>query len=105
MQPLPMVAPSCSLSDPELRDQLARYRVVGDGAEVLERSARRLAIALDESTPEQLVQRVLEVERECCPFFELSWDRPSRCLTISVSAVDREPALDAICDALGLAKT
>jgi hypothetical protein len=104
VEPLPIVAPSCSLSDLELRAQLARYRVIGDGAEVLEWSARRRAIRLARSVPEPVVERVVEVERQCCPFFGLSWDRASRRLTISVTARDQEPALDALAHALGLAQ-
>jgi hypothetical protein len=96
VESLPIVAPSCSLSEVELREQLARYRVVGDGAKVLEWSARRRAV------PEPLVERLVEVERQCCPLFELSWDSESRRLTISVSATEQEPALDAITYALGL---
>jgi hypothetical protein len=97
-----MAAPSCSLSEPEWRDQLARYGVIGDGAEVLEWSARRRAIRVARSIPGSSVERLVEVERACCPFFELSWDGASRCLVISVSAADDEPALDAVGSALGL---
>lgn len=105
MKPLPTVAPSCSLSDVELREQVARYRVVGAGAEVLDWTARSRAIRIARSVPDPLLKRVVEVERRCCPFFELSWDRPSRCLTISVLASDQEPALDALTYALGLTES
>jgi hypothetical protein len=104
MEPLRMAALSCSLSDPELREQLARYRVVGDSAEVLEWSAQRRLIRVTRSVPEPIVERLVEVERECCPFFQLSWDGPSRSLLISVSATDQAPALDAVSYALGLAQ-
>jgi hypothetical protein len=97
-----MVALSCSLSELELGEQLARYRVVGEGAEVLGWGRRRLAIRVAESVPESLVERLVEVERDCCPFFELSWDLWSRCLAISVSERDQEPALDAIGHVLGM---
>jgi hypothetical protein len=90
------------LSDPELREQLARYRAVGDGAEILEWTARRRAIRVAGSVPEPVVEKVVEVERQCCPFFELSWERAARRLTISVSASDQEPALDGLTYALGL---
>jgi hypothetical protein len=102
MKPLRMAASSCSLNDPELREQLARYRVVGESAEVLEWSARRRLIRVASSVPEPLIERLVEVERNCCPFFELSWDRESACLAISISATDQEPALDAVTYALGL---
>lgn len=102
MEQLPIAAPSCSLTDAELGEQVARYRAIGDGAKVLEWSDRRRSLHLAESVPERLVQRTLEIERECCPFYELLWDGASRRLTISVAASGQEPALDAICHALGL---
>lgn len=102
MEPLPIAAPACSLDDTELRGQLARYRLAADGAEVLEWTRRRRVIRVAASVPESLVERLVEVERACCPFFDLSWDARSRCLTIAVSARDHEPALDAIGHALGV---
>lgn len=99
-----MAAPSCSLSDMELREQLARYRAIGDSAEVLEWDDRHRVVRVARSVPESLVERLVEVEQACCPFFALSWDPGSRCLAISVSADDREPALDAIGHALGVAR-
>jgi len=83
---------------------LGRYRVVGDGAEVLEWTAQRRTVRLAKSVPESLIERVMQVERECCPFFVLSWDRASRRLTLSVTAIDQEPALDALTHALGVAQ-
>ena len=77
MEPLPIAAPSCALSDPELREQLRRYRVVGDGAEVLEWTARRRTIRVAQSVPEPVIERVMQVE---------------------------EPALDALTQALGVAQ-
>jgi len=100
--PLPVVPPSCSLDDAELREQLGRYRVVGDAAEVLEWDKRRRVIRVAASVPASLVERLVEVERACCPFFELSWEPHDRRLMVSVSDSEHEPALDAIGDALGV---
>jgi len=102
VKPLPTVPPSCSLNGLDLRDQVARYRIVGDDAEVVEWSARRRTIRVARSVPESVIERAVEIERTCCPCFELSWDRASRCLEISVTSTDQEPALDAIAYALGL---
>jgi hypothetical protein len=41
------------------------------------------------------------VERGCCPFFELAWDRASRRLKIEVPDGDHAPAMEAIVSALG----
>jgi hypothetical protein len=88
------------LSDVELREQLDRYRVAGAGAEVVEWGRRRRVIRIASRVPESLVDRLADVERACCPFFDLTWDRASRCLAISASSSREEPALDAIIYAL-----
>ena len=92
---------ACSLSEPELREQLARYATAGRGAEVLERDRRRRVIRVGSEVPESLVLRLIEIERGCCPFFDMAWDGASRRLTIEVKDSDHEPALEAIVYALG----
>jgi hypothetical protein len=69
---------------------------------VLERRRRCLIVELSESVDPKLVDELLAVERECCPFFELGWEPGARRLTVSVSYPEHEPALDAIAFALGL---
>jgi hypothetical protein len=86
----------------ELREQLGRYRTAGGGAEVLVWDNRRRVIRVAASVPDSLVERLIEVERVCCPFFELSWDARGRYLTISVTDDNHAPALDAIGHALGV---
>ena len=96
----PTVAPSCSLNQAQLAEQLARYRAAGQGAEVIERERRRRVIRVAAEVPESLIYRLIEVERGCCPFFELAWDGESRFLTVEVPDSDHEPALEAIVSAL-----
>jgi hypothetical protein len=103
MESLPVLAPSCSLTNAELREQLGRYRAVGEGAEVIAATGPTRAIRVSSAVPESLVDRLVEVERGCCPIFVLAWDPASRRLTISVSSADQEPALEAIAHAMGLA--
>jgi hypothetical protein len=97
------VIPACSLSAGELGHQLARYRAAGQSAEVIERGRRRRVIRVSSAVPESLILRLIEVERGCCPFFELAWDEESRRLTVEVPNGDYEPALAAIVSALGAA--
>lgn len=97
-----MVPPACSLDESGLGQQLARYRGVGNGAEVLERSPNRLVIRVGGVIPAVMVEELVAVERRCCPFFALGWEPEERCLSISVSRPEDEPALDAIAYALGL---
>jgi hypothetical protein len=93
--------PSCSLNEAELAEQLARCTSAGRGAEVLERERRRRVIRVGSAVPESLVLRLIEIERGCCPFFEMAWDGASRRLAIEVHDSDHEPALEAIVSALG----
>jgi hypothetical protein len=102
MESLPMVPATCSLGEPEMRAQLARYRVVGAGADVLRRSRRLLLIRVGDPISDLAVEELVAVESRCCPFFKLAWDQSRRRLAISVSTSDEEPALDAIAFALGL---
>lgn len=101
MHSLPM-APSCALDAGELRQQLDRYRQVGRDARLVQRTSRRLLVQLDGRVKDELVERAIAIERECCPFFQLDWERHSRWLCVSVSAAEHEPALEAIAFALGL---
>lgn len=98
---LPM-APVCALEESGLRLQLERYRQVGRDAFLIERTPRQLVAELGEDVDGELVEQAITVERACCPFFALSWDRDRRRLTVSVSQTEHEPALDAIAFALDL---
>ncbi len=99
---LPMAPPSCSLDDAALRSQLERYRIAGRDAKVVERSPRRLIIAIADHVPDAVVVELVRVERECCPFFGLDWEPAERRLAVSVASEWHEPALEAIAAALGV---
>jgi hypothetical protein len=101
MVALPM-APSCALDEDGLRLQLERYRRAGQGASPIDQTRRRLVVDVDESVDNQLIDELIAIERECCPFFTLAWEPARRRLTISVSQAEHEPALDAIAFALDL---
>jgi hypothetical protein len=96
------IAPSCSLDGSGLRSQLERYRLAGRDALLIERTPRRLVAELAKYADADLVERAVAVERACCPFFAIDWDRRRRWLTVSVSQSEHEPALDAIAYALDL---
>ena len=98
---LPM-APSCALDESGLRAQVERYGQAGRNARMIERTRRRLVADLDENVDAELVAQTIAVERECCPFFALTWEPDRRRLTVSVSQAEHEPALDAIAFALDL---
>jgi hypothetical protein len=96
------MAPSCALDEAGLRTQLERYRHAGQNARLIERTPRRLVADLDQNVDAELVTETIAVERECCPFFNLTWEPDRRRLTVSVSQAAHEPAIDAIAFALDL---
>jgi hypothetical protein len=59
-------------------------------------------VDLNEHVDPKLVEELLAVERECCPFLELGWEPRAQRLTVCVAHTEHEPALDAIAFALGL---
>ena len=91
------------MNEAQLAEQLAGYARAGRGAEVIERERRRRVLRVGPDVPESLILRLIEVERGCCPFFEMVWDEGSRRLAIEVPDSDHEPALEAIVSALGAA--
>lgn len=96
------MAPSCGLDETGLRAQYERYQTAAVGARLVERSGRRLVIDLDPHVDTDLIERTIAIERECCPFFELTWDPSQRRLAVAVSQREQQPALDAIAFALGV---
>jgi hypothetical protein len=102
MDPLPMLPASCSLDADGLRMQIDRYRAVGRGSTGLERDPRRLVIRAGDQVPETLIETLLAVETECCPFFDLDWEPAPRRLSIAVTSSEHEPALQALATAIGL---
>jgi hypothetical protein len=96
---LPMLT-DCGLDQDALRAQLARYRIAGASATVIERTPRRVVAHIDRRVPDGLIAELVDVERVCCPFFGIGWEAERRRLEVSVSSKEREPALDAIAFAL-----
>lgn len=96
------MAPSCALDEAGLRSQLERYRQAGRNARLIEQTPRSLVIDLDKDVDAKLVAETVAIERECCPFFALTWEPDRRRLTVSVSETAHEPALEAIAFALDL---
>ena len=97
-----MAPASCSLERSELIAQRERYRLLGIRATVIERDAMQLVIRVDDAVGGNLVDELIAIERQCCPFFELDWDPASRSFAASVPESRYEPALDAIAYALGI---
>jgi hypothetical protein len=91
---------ACSLDLDELHEQLERYRAIGRLAATVEHEPGRVVVRLADDPPSGLIERTLEVERGCCPFFDIDYDPSTQRLAISVNQSDRRPSLDAIAHAL-----
>ena len=106
MEPLPTIQPdlaaSCALDADGLRAQARRYRRAGEGAELLERSPRRLVARLRDDVDVSDVTEAVAIERECCPFYEIDWDPGTGRLSFAVARAEHETALGAIAFALGI---
>ncbi len=102
MDPLPMAPAACSLDASGFAAQRERYRVLAAASIGVERTSSRVAVRVDQHVPGGLIEELIAVERDCCPFFELTWDPVGRVFTASVSDVQHQPALDAIAYALEL---
>jgi hypothetical protein len=92
--------PACSLDETEMAAQRARYAVVARHVESLASGERSLKARLDEWLDGAVLRELIEVERDCCPFFEIGYDPSDRVLSVSVSTDEHAPALQAIAHSL-----
>jgi arsenite methyltransferase len=91
---------ACKLDADELGAQLERYRGIGRLATSVEHEPGRIVVRFADDAPTALIERALEVERGCCPFFDLGYDPVTRRLAIRADHPDHRPGLDAIAHAL-----
>jgi ubiquinone/menaquinone biosynthesis C-methylase UbiE len=86
----------CRLDLDGARSQRDRYQAIGAGITRLARQPNRLDAWLAPEADRALVAEAIEIERECCPFFEIAFDPAERRLSVGVADPSQEPALDAI---------
>jgi hypothetical protein len=97
MKDLPL---ACSLDETGMAAQRARYAVVARHLVSLAHGDRALKARLDETLDGAVLRELIDVERECCPFFEIGYDATERVLSVSVSTEEHAPALQAIAHSL-----
>jgi hypothetical protein len=97
MKELPL---ACSLDETAMAAQRARYAVVARHVQSVASGERSLRARIDETLDGAVLRELIEVERECCPFFEIGYDAAERLLSVSVSTEEHAPALQAIAHAL-----
>jgi hypothetical protein len=87
---------SCRLDPEGMRRQRDRYRAIGEHLERLERGPQQLEARFGPEVDLDLVRETVEIERDCCPFYEIGFDSAEHRLSFSVSTPEQDPALDAI---------
>ena len=95
-----MTVSACCLGPEELHEQLERYRAIGRVAAAVAHEPGRVVVRFADDPPSDLIQRTLEVERGCCPFFDIDYAPATQRLVISVDQPDRRPSLGAIAHVL-----
>jgi hypothetical protein len=88
--------PSCALDEVGKREQLGRYRQLACAVTGLDRTAERLIVEFDQHLDRQLLERTLQVERECCPFFVFRFREIEQRLEITVREPQQLEALEAL---------
>ena len=92
--------PACTMGAAERAVQLERYRALGRHAAEVEHEPGRVVVRFLDDPPIDLLDRALEVERGCCPFFDIQYEPVDRRLVIAFEDSDRDRELDAIAHAL-----
>ena len=92
--------PSCALTPEGVSEQQRRHRQLASSVAKTERTADRIVIEFRAGYDARVLDDMLAVERDCCPFFVFALDRDRRRLEIGVREPEQIPALDAIAHAL-----
>jgi hypothetical protein len=97
---LPVAPAACSLDAEGMAEQGARWDALLPAVTRIARSPRQVVAEFGPELDEGLLLEAVEVERGCCPFFDIDWDRDVRRLRFAVSEREHEPALEAVADGL-----
>jgi hypothetical protein len=100
MDQQPLIA-ECRLDLEGSRRQRDRYRTLGGQAAAIRRGSKSLTINFNLELDQELLEKTIAVEKDCCPFFAFEYSPGERTLTIGVSRDEQRPALDALAYALG----
>jgi hypothetical protein len=94
---------SCSLDEQGLREQRARYARLASSVTTVDREEGSIRFSFGKDLDLQTLEKMVDVERDCCPFFRFGVDGEERALTVSVDRRELLPALEAIASELGSA--
>jgi hypothetical protein len=92
------MASSCSLDRDGRAAQINRYARLATSVRGIERGPRALVVEFEPGFDRALLDELVAVERECCPFLEIEVGE-SR-LSIAVERAEEAPMLDVFAEAL-----
>lgn len=98
---LPEAIEACTLTPAQARVQSQRHEQVGRSATGVAYDGDAVRIDFDATLDRAALDELIEVERECCPFFTLAYDEDARALTVSVEDAFFRPALEHLAQRLG----
>jgi hypothetical protein len=87
---------ACRLNDAGRREQVERYRRLSASVTAMRRRDDALDVSFAAGVDVTLLREAVDVERACCPFFDLRLDDRARTLRVAVAGPDDRPALDAL---------
>src|SRR3954452_16458471 len=93
--------PSCALTEDGVREQRARYGRLARNTSRVRREPDAVIVEFDSAFDRDVLDQVLAVERQCCPFIRFAFDDAPRRLRVTVADREQLPALDAIAHAMG----
>jgi len=91
--------PSCTLDADGRLSQKERYRTLAASVIRVRRRTDVVLIDFAETVDGRMLEKVIAVERECCPWLRFDLDRVTRRLSVRTTDPDMRPALDALGDA------
>jgi hypothetical protein len=91
---------ACRLDATGGREQADRYRRLSGSVTAMQRCDDALDVSFAAAVDLSLLRDAVDVERSCCPFFDLRLDDHARTLHVSVAGADDRPALDALAAAI-----
>jgi hypothetical protein len=91
---------ACRLDATGRREQAARYRRLSASVADVTRRDDALDVTFAAGVDLSLLEAAVDVERACCPFFDLRLDDRARTLHVAVSDRHERPALDLLAAAM-----
>jgi hypothetical protein len=91
---------ACRLDTAGRLEQAERFRRLSASVTEIRRRDDALDVRFAAGVDASLLRDAVDVERACCPFFDLRLDDHARTLRVAVANPDDRPALDALAAAM-----